>query len=66
MAFATGFLQVSAIVGISIINYSVIANSNSVLDIAKDFTALMIIAEFDDIFAAGLESEKVREICDEC
>ena len=45
---------------ISLINYSVIAASESVLDVAKDFTALMIIAEFDDIFAAGMDNEKAK------
>ena len=36
---------------ISLINYYVIGTSDSVLEIAKDFIALMIIADFDDIFA---------------
>ena len=34
------------------INYLVITVSDTVLDIAKDFTALMIISYFDDIFGA--------------
>ena len=63
MAFATGFLQVIAMVLISLINYAVIAASGTVLDIAKDFTALMIIADFDDIFGAGMEAEKARVVC---
>ena len=40
---------------ISLINYAVIATSETVLDVAKDFTALIIIAEFDDIFGAGMD-----------
>ena len=63
MAFTSGFLQVTAMVLISLINYAVIATSNSVIDVAKDFTALMIIADFDDIFGAGMESEKAKEVC---
>ena len=33
------------------------------MDIAKDFTALIIISEFDDIFAASMEGELARTIC---
>merc|ERR1711971_1411984 len=50
--------------GISIINFLVIASSDSVLDVAKDFTALAIIADFDDIFAEGLGEEKAKEVCE--
>ena len=53
----------AAMVIISLINYLVISTSNSVLDIAKDFTALVIIADFDDIFGAGMETEKAKEVC---
>lgn len=64
MAFATGFLQATSMFIISIINFAVISSSESVLDIAKDFTALAIIAEFDDIFAVGLGDEKANDICE--
>ena len=63
LAFTSGFLQVVAMVLISLINYAVIATSETVIDVAKDFTALMIIADFDDIFGAGMESEKAKEVC---
>ena len=65
MAFATGFLQAMAMFIISIINFAVSASSDSVLDVAKDFTALEIIAQFDDIFATGLGDEKAQEICED-
>ena len=48
---------------ISLINYLVIAQSGTVIDIAKDFTALMIIAEFDDIFGGGMDKEKAKIVC---
>ena len=48
-AWLSGLLQVTALVFIAAVNYCVIAASNSVLDIAKDFTALYILAEFDDL-----------------
>jgi len=35
-----------------------------VLDVAKDFTALAIIADFDDIFAEGLGDEKAKDVCE--
>ena len=48
---------------ITIINYFVIAVSGTVIDVAKDFTALLIIADFDDIFGENIEDEKSREVC---
>lgn len=49
---------------ISIINFAVISSSETVLNIAKDFTALAIIADFDDIFAVGLGDERAADICE--
>ena len=51
LAWLTGFLQASALVLIAFINYLVVTVSDNVLDVAKDFTALLIISEFDDILA---------------
>lgn len=65
VAFLTGYLQVLAMVCITIVNYFVIMISNNVIDIAKDFTALMIIAEFDDIFGkTSIESRALKIIED--
>ena len=50
-AFTTGLLQYSALTSIAIVNYIVVMISGTVIDIAKDFTALLIISDFDDIFA---------------
>ena len=41
---------------IAVINYLVVTISNNVLDVAKDFTALLIIAEFDDILATLVDT----------
>lgn len=50
-AFMAGLLQTITIVLISILNYYVIiAKSFDAIDIAKDFIALMVISEFDNIF----------------
>ena len=50
LAFLPGFLQVIAMMTITLINFFVIMISPNILDIAKDFTALMIISDFDNIF----------------
>ena len=63
MAFTSGFLQVFSMALISVINYLVINQSTKVIDIAKDFTALMIIADFDDIFGGGMDQEKAKTVC---
>ena len=51
LAWLTGFLQVVAMFNIALINYFVVTISDNVLDVAKDFTALLIISDFDDILA---------------
>lgn len=49
---------------IALINYAVITIENTVIDVAKDFTALYIIAEFDNRFSLGPD-EKPRQIITE-
>ena len=56
LAFLPGFLQVIAMVVITLINFVVIMISTSIIDIAKDFTALLIISDFDNI------SDNLREV----
>ena len=51
LAYWAGILQVLSAVLIALINYAVITVSGNVLDLAKDFTALIIIAEIDNQFA---------------
>ena len=43
-AFAAGFLQASSAMIITLVNYAVILQSDNALDLAKDYTALMVIA----------------------
>ena len=52
VAFMAGFAQVMVMFLITIINYMVISISDDVITVAKDFTALMIVADFDDIFGS--------------
>ena len=55
LAWLAGFLQVTSTVVIGIINYCVICISDNVLDLAKDFVALIVINEFDDFIARAAE-----------
>ena len=63
-AFLAGFLQVIICIFICLINYFVIVQAGDVLDLAKDFTALMIIAQFDDAFAQSSRQKLVKSILD--
>ena len=50
IAFLSGLFQFTALFVIALCNYLVITISTTTIDIAKDFTALLIIADFDEIF----------------
>ena len=66
VAFTTGLLQYSALTAIAIVNYIVVMISETVIDIAKDFTALIIISDFDDIFGSqASKSDMSRAIITE-
>ena len=54
-------LQVLSAILIAIVNYYVITSSEDVLELAKDFTALIIIAEIDNQFADLSREEEVKE-----
>ena len=55
-AFTAGLLQAVAGFVITIVNYLVILQADNALELAKDYAALMIIADFDNIYyqASGL------------
>ena len=46
-AFLSGFMQVTAMVCIALVNYAVITIAPTMMDLAKDFTALTVISMFD-------------------
>jgi len=58
-------MQFSAMFLIALANYLVITISDTVIDVAKDFTALIIIADFDNIFANASGSDKAADIAAE-
>ena len=51
LAYVSGFMQMSAMLCVAIVNYFVITISDNVLDLAKDFTALLVIGDFDDMLS---------------
>ena len=61
-AFWVGLLQVFSTALTAVVCYFVIVVSDSVLDLAKDFTALMIISEIDNQFAAISEETIAKDI----
>ena len=51
-AIAAGLMQFAAVLLTSFVNYAVIVQSSTVMDLAKDFTALLVISQFDNWFAS--------------
>ena len=61
-AFMSGFLQVASTVITATVCYFVIIASPDILELAKDFTALMIIIEFDNYFAMTSSDDITKNI----
>ena len=53
-------MQVIMVVCVETVNILVIIQSNSIMDIVKDFFALAIIADFDDMFALSLTTDTLH------
>lgn len=43
-------MQMAIVIGLEFINLSFMLTSNTISDIIKDFTALLILSDFDDYF----------------
>ena len=52
-------MQVIMVFCVEIVNILVIIQANTFLDVVMDFFALAIIADFDDMFALSLSSDKL-------
>lgn len=61
LAWLAGLMQMAAMVCIAVVNYFVVTISDDVLTLAKDFTALLIIAEFDDLMGAATSTYAVDD-----
>merc|ERR1712151_1136772 len=59
LAFGAGFLQVVSCIFIAMVNYAVIIQSQDINDLSKDFTALMVIANFGDIFCRSISRDSL-------
>merc|ERR1712151_100617 len=59
LAFGAGLLQVISCIFIAMVNYAVIIQSQDINDLSKDFTALMVIAYFDDIFCRSISRDSL-------
>lgn len=55
-------MQMIMIVTVEMVNFLVILNSTSILDVMMNFMALAIIAEFDDFFFSALGNDPNKEI----
>jgi hypothetical protein len=62
IAWLAGCMQMIMIVTVEMVNFLVILNSNSILDVMMNFMALAIIAEFDDFFFSALGNDPNKEI----
>lgn len=49
-AFLSGFLQTLMVVGVEFVNFLAVLDQSTFSDIVMNFTALVIISEFDDFF----------------
>ena len=66
IAWLSGLMQMTAVVWVAIVNYFVITISEDVLTLAKDFTALLFIADFDDLMSSAISTyAKIGEISDD-
>ena len=64
-AAAAGLMQFAASFFTSIVNYAVIVQSENVMDLAKDFTALLVISQFDNWFASSSREKIVKDILED-
>ena len=65
LAYMSGLLQVISGVLIAFVNYNVIFASPDVLDLAKDFTALIIIADIDNEFASLSKQDDIKSVLED-
>lgn len=61
IAYMAGSMQLFSTILTAIVCYVVVIASKSILDLAKDFTALIIIIEFDNYFATTSKENIAKE-----
>ena len=65
VAWSAGFMQAVSIFVIEIVNFIVILQASTYLEIVMNFMALAIIAEFDNAFFSALGSDNMKYILDD-
>ena len=61
-AFCVGLLQASVVISVEVVNLAVLNTNNTILDILMNFLALVIIADFDDMFFATVASDPMAKL----
>mmetsp|Transcript_21678 Transcript_21678/g.29053 ORF Transcript_21678/g.29053 Transcript_21678/m.29053 type:complete len:251 (-) Transcript_21678:53-805(-) len=59
-AFLAGFLQVLMVMAVEFVNFLAVLDQSSFSDIVMNFTALVIISEFDDYFFGAFKDEDLK------
>lgn len=62
IGFMAGFAQATSTVATTFVCYTVIISSKNILELAKDFTALMFIIEIDNFFSMTSNETIAKEI----
>ena len=60
-AFLSGFMQTIMVVGVEIVNFLAVLDQTSFSEIVMNFTALVIISEFDDFFFNAYKDEDLKD-----
>ena len=61
-AFCVGLAQAFVVISVEIVNLAVLNTNNTILDILMNFLALVIIADFDDMFFATIASDPMAKL----
>ena len=62
-AFLSGFLQINMVIGVEIVNFLAVLDQSTFSDIVMNFTALVIISEFDDFFYSTFDDSDLKNVC---
>lgn len=61
-AFVVGLMQLTVMVFIEFINFLSLLTTTNLFEILRDFTALMIIADFDVLLYSSLRDEVLKDV----
>ena len=61
-AFLAGFLQMIMVVGVELVNFLAVLDQTTFMDIVMNFTALVIISEFDEFFFQAYRDDDLKDV----